>query len=158
MAREFRDRQLGNYNLHTASNGRDIVNTLYNGDNRLGFLMKDQRDDGMRYGVGIDNVGSPYRGISDNELNTLLGKLDYGYDGDTVAAGFTPNSNAQYVQALARALTGTMPLTGVNSLMQNSGNAEVNNGAKAAAEAALRNAFGGSAGYGAGLANLLNRR
>ena len=62
--------------------------------NRRGFVSKQPAYDDYaktRYGVGIDNVGSPYRGISDNELNTLLGKLDYGYDGDTVYAGFTPN-------------------------------------------------------------------
>lgn len=103
---DFRDRRLGNYNLHTADNGRDVINALYNGDNRLGFLMKDLRDNGMRYGVGIDNVGSPYRGVLDKDVSTPFGTLDYGYDGDTVAAGFTPNDKTQaYVQALSRALS-----------------------------------------------------
>lgn len=61
-----------------------------NGD-RKGFVSRDKREDGRtRYGIGIDNVGSPYRGILDREINTPLGKIDYGYDGDTVAAGYTP--------------------------------------------------------------------
>jgi len=177
---DFRDRRLGNYNLHTADNGRDVINALYNGDNRLGFLMKDQRDNGMRYGVGIDNIGSPYRGVLDKDVSTPFGTLDYGYDGDTVAAGFTPNDNTQaYINALKNALAETpavvsnaaksvwedtkanpmgllqeaLPLSGAVS-----GNRAVQNGAKAAVEAALRNAIGGNAGYGAGLANILNRR
>lgn len=60
--------------------------------NRRGFVQSRKTDDGRtRYGVGIDNVGSPYRGVMDREVNTPLGTLDYGYDGDTVAAGFTPS-------------------------------------------------------------------
>lgn len=61
--------------------------------NRKGFISKERANDNpqkTRYGVGIDNVGSPYRGVMDREINTPLGTLDYGYDGDTVAAGFTP--------------------------------------------------------------------
>ena len=60
--------------------------------NRLGFASKDKDSAGYtRYGVGLDNMGNPYRGALDKELATALGNLDYGYDGDTVYAGFTPN-------------------------------------------------------------------
>ena len=59
--------------------------------NRRGFVESRREDDGRtRYGFGIDNVGSPYRGVMDRTVNTPLGTLDYGYDGDTVAAGYTP--------------------------------------------------------------------
>jgi len=64
-----------------------------NGDRR-GFVTKQRRDDGIRYGIGIDKMGDPYRGVLDRELNTPLGTIDYGYDGDTVAAGFTPKGTA----------------------------------------------------------------
>ena len=78
------------------SNGSSSLTSVWSddGDKRYGFLSKDRdRIDPLktRYGIGIDNIGSPYRGVSDNELKTLLGTLDYGYDGDTVAAGFTPD-------------------------------------------------------------------
>lgn len=65
--------------------------------NRRGFVTKQiSRDEPQktRYGVGIDNVGSPYRGALDREINTPLGKIDYGYDGDTVYGGVTPNAFA----------------------------------------------------------------
>lgn len=76
--------------------GKEKVTSAWSNDGkkRYGFVSKDRdREDPRktRYGVGIDNMGSPYRGASDNEINTLLGNLDYGYDGDTVYAGFTPN-------------------------------------------------------------------
>lgn len=58
--------------------------------NRKGFVSREDRDGRTRYGVGIDNVGSPYRGAYDGEINTPLGTLDYGYDGDTVYGGYTP--------------------------------------------------------------------
>ena len=60
---------------------------------RLGFVARD-KDPSVgytRYGIGLDNMGDPYRGVLDRELNTPLGTLDYGYDGDTVGVGFTPN-------------------------------------------------------------------
>ena len=62
------------------------------GDKRYGFASKDRNaDNTTRYGVGIDNVGNPYRGAMDREINTPLGTIDYGYDGDTVYGGVTPN-------------------------------------------------------------------
>lgn len=62
-----------------------------NGDRR-GFTSRDKSDIGYtRYGVALDKMGDPYRGVLDRELATALGDLDYGYDGDTVYAGFTPN-------------------------------------------------------------------
>lgn len=91
---------------------------------RLGFASRERRPEGIRYGVGFDNMGDPYRGVLDRELNTPLGTLDYGYDGDTIAAGFTPSNpyagllqrlvgpqqdqsqgNPYYIQALANLLS-----------------------------------------------------
>ena len=77
-----------------SGNGESIKSAWSNdGSKRYGFVSKDRAYDNpqkTRYGIGIDNVGSPYRGAMDREINTPLGTLDYGYDGDTVAAGFTP--------------------------------------------------------------------
>ena len=88
-------------NLHM---NRTLVADDRNGD-RLGFLSRDASENGVRYGVGIDNMGDPYRGVYDAEQSTPFGTLDYGYDGDTVAAGFTPNGKTQaYIQALANLL------------------------------------------------------
>lgn len=42
------------------------------------------------YGVAVDNMGSPYRGAMDREINTPLGSIGYGYDGDTVYGNVTP--------------------------------------------------------------------
>lgn len=73
------------------------MRSLRSGDNRLGFVAKDRVPDSAlpdtryttRYGAGVDNL--PLSGNSYNEINTLLGKLDYGHEGDTAYAGFTPN-------------------------------------------------------------------
>jgi hypothetical protein len=73
--------------------GREATTSAWdkNGE-RLGFASRDKDALGYtRYGVGLDKMGSPYRGVLDRELATALGNLDYGYDGDTVYAGFTPN-------------------------------------------------------------------
>ena len=80
-------------NVNKYSDGKESITSAWNknGD-RLGFVAKDKRDGGTRYGIGIDNMGSPYRGVMDREINTPLGNLDYGYDGDTVYAGFTPQN------------------------------------------------------------------
>ena len=70
-----------------------------NKGNRKGVVSKRKSSDDpkkTRYGVAIDNMGSPYRGVSDNEISTPVGTLDYGYDGDTVYAGVTPNAYAGY--------------------------------------------------------------
>ena len=77
-------------------NGRESITSVWsdNGDKRYGFVSKEPSYSDpakTRYGIGIDNVGSPYRGIYDNDINTPLGNFDYGYDGDTIGAGFTPN-------------------------------------------------------------------
>lgn len=68
------------------------------GDKRYGFVSKDRVPDERvssryqtRYGVGLDNSRSPYSGYYEKDINTPLGTLDYGYDGDTSFAGFTPN-------------------------------------------------------------------
>lgn len=61
--------------------------------NRKGFVQKSidyENPARTTYGVGIDN-GNPYRGASDRSINTPLGRLDYGYDGDTNYAAVTPN-------------------------------------------------------------------
>ena len=95
--------------LYTDVNGNGnqedlLTASLRNGD-RLGFLSRDRRDDGTRYGIGIDNMGDPYRGIYDGETNTPIGTLDYGYDGDTVYAGVTPNDKAAaYISAFKNLL------------------------------------------------------
>lgn len=70
----------------------------HNGD-RLGFVAKDAIPDQVnsdtrwttRYGVGADNMMNPQSGYYEQDINTPLGKFDYGHDGDTAFAGFTPN-------------------------------------------------------------------
>ena len=81
-------------------NGSRKTTVVDSPNGRLGFLSQDQIPNDVvparyqtRYGIGIDNVGSPYRGVMDKEISTPLGVIDYGYDGDTVAAGFTPNTS-----------------------------------------------------------------
>ena len=70
---------------------------------RLAFASKERRPNGIRYGLAIDNIGNPYRGVLDEELNTPFGTIDYGYDGDTIGAGFTPRqSNNAYYDLLNR--------------------------------------------------------
>lgn len=62
-----------------------------NGDRR-GYISKDKDALGYtRYGIGIDEMGPYDRGYYEGERNRPLGNLDYGYDSDTVFAGFTPN-------------------------------------------------------------------
>jgi len=75
--------------------------SLYNGDQRLGFAHKINGNPAT-YGVAVDNMGSPYRGAYDGSINTPIGQVGYGYDGDTGYANYTPN---QYVQALANLLS-----------------------------------------------------
>lgn len=65
------------------------------GDKRYGFVSKDKDYEDpsrTRYGIGIDNMGSPYRGTSDNQINTPIGRVDYGYEGDTIYGGYTPTA------------------------------------------------------------------
>lgn len=80
---------------YTTKTYRDVADTtkaLYRNGERAGFVNKTRNEDGLtRYGMAVDNVGSPYRGVMDREINTPVGSLDYGYDGDTVYAGVTPN-------------------------------------------------------------------
>lgn len=84
----------------------DMLTAETRNGGRLGFLSRDRYADGTRYGIGIDNVGDPYRGVYDGEKSTPLGTLDYGYDGDTVYAGVTPNEKTQaYISALANLLS-----------------------------------------------------
>lgn len=60
--------------------------------NRRGFVARDKDALGYtRYGVGIDEMGPYDRGYYEGQRNMPIGNLDYGYDGDTVFAGFTPN-------------------------------------------------------------------
>ena len=77
----------------------ESAKSLYNGDRRLGFVNKYQSGDDPRrttYNVGIDNTGSPYRGAMDREINTPLGTIGYGYDGDTSYANITPPALNSY--------------------------------------------------------------
>ena len=60
------------------------------GDKRYGFVSKDRLpDETIRYGLGIDNL--PGNNDYYKELQTLLGTLDFGKEGDTAYAGFSPN-------------------------------------------------------------------
>lgn len=79
---------------------REASKTFYksNGD-RAGFVQKriNQADPARTvYGVGIDG-GNPNRGIMDREINTPLGSIGYGYDGDTSYANVSPAMYANYV-------------------------------------------------------------
>ena len=83
----------------------DILSAWTKGGDRLGFLSRDKRPYGVDYGIAIDNMGDPYRGVLDEEVNTPFGTLGYGYDGDTVGASFMPNDKTQaYINALSRLL------------------------------------------------------
>jgi len=82
--------------INDYSNGKERLISAWNdaGDKRYGFLSKDRSWEDprkTRYGFGLDNILDPYGGVSDNEIKTLLGTIDYGRDGDTIGAGFTPN-------------------------------------------------------------------
>ena len=70
---------------------------LMSGGERMGFVQ----NRGNTYGIGVDNIGSPYRGAYDGSFNTPVGQVGYGYDGDTGYANFTPND---YILALANLL------------------------------------------------------
>jgi hypothetical protein len=93
----------------------DVFNTPYTqgaalmrGDERLGIASRDTTPGyPVSYGVAIDNMGDPYRGVKDASINTPLGEVGYGYDGDTVGIGITPNARTNYyIQALANLLRG----------------------------------------------------
>ena len=94
---------------YTANDGTPHIDNTYaawlrNGD-RLGFLGKDYSPDGVTYRAGIDNMGSIDRGYYDANINTPIGSVGYGYEGDTVYANLTPNDQANYyIQALANLL------------------------------------------------------
>ena len=80
---------------------REASKALYNkSGERKGFVQKRinaAEPQKTTYGIGIDNVGSPYRGAMDREINTPLGSIGYGYDGDTVYGNVTPAMYANYV-------------------------------------------------------------
>ena len=90
-------------NSYTTQDGlpqkEDMLVARMGNEDRAGFASRNRVPDEQlpymrwknRYGVGVDNVLDPESGYSENEINTLLGKLDYGHDGDTAFAGFTPN-------------------------------------------------------------------
>lgn len=85
------------YRAERRNDGGSKSTSLYKDDKRLGFADKRRIPDAelpdtrwkTRYGVGVDNL--PFSGESLNELNTLLGKLDYSLIGNKGYAGFTPN-------------------------------------------------------------------
>ena len=82
---------MSKYDVRSNNYGGEKSKSLYKNGERQGFVQKRETDDGRtRYGLGIDNVGSPYKGVMDRTISTPLGELDYGYDGDTVGVGFTP--------------------------------------------------------------------
>ena len=80
----------------------DILNLMTQGGDRLGFIGRDTNDNGVTLKAALDNMGSPDRGAYDGELNTGLGTLGYGYDGDTVYGNFSPN--VSYLMALKNLL------------------------------------------------------
>ena len=75
------------------------MSALMSGGERMGFV--DRGNGGLT--VGIDNVGSPYRGAYDGGFNTPIGRVNYGYDGDSSYGQIQPN---YYIQALANLLMG----------------------------------------------------
>jgi len=97
------------------------------GDKRYGFASKDKVGDRTRYGVGIDNMGNPYRGYYEKDVNTPLGTLDYGYDGDTVFGGITPNLSIQNYPGMAALMSGNNRLGFVNSMPNGGINVGIDN-------------------------------
>ena len=97
----YNSRAMANPSAPLVSNHRSPEDSTMaawsNGGDRLGFASRtaipDEKLPDMRwmtrYGAGIDNL--PLDGNRDNEVNTPLGTLDYGHEGDTAYAGFTPN-------------------------------------------------------------------
>ena len=78
---------------YSDSNGKMASVWNNSGDKRYGFVAKDRGLDNpqqTRYGAGIDNVGSPYRANHDYAINTPLGTVDFGNEGDTLYGGVTP--------------------------------------------------------------------
>lgn len=60
------------------------------GGNRVGGVTTNTNGYGQNYyGAYVDNTGNPNRGAMDRSINTPLGSIDYGYDGDTSYAGYT---------------------------------------------------------------------
>lgn len=77
-------------NRYSYGEGRSASLTNNRGDKRYGFVTRDRiPEEGIRYGLGIDNL--PGNNDYYKELQTLLGTLDFGKEGDTGFAGFTPN-------------------------------------------------------------------
>ena len=80
------------------------TSALMSGGQRMGFVSKTP---GGGLNVGIDNIGSPTRGVYDGQINTPLATLGYGYDGDTVYANAQPKIDTQrYLQALVNLIRG----------------------------------------------------
>ena len=76
--------------IKSYDNGRgDRMKSVWSGDKRLGFAAKDRLGGRSRFGAGIDNL--PFQSDHAKEIATLLGTLDFGNEGDTAYAGFTPN-------------------------------------------------------------------
>ena len=85
------------------ANGFNVNNypsgaALNYGDQRLGFV--DAGNGGLT--LGLDNMGNMNRGAYDGGFNTPVGRVNYGYDGDTVYGQIEP---AYYLQALANLLS-----------------------------------------------------
>ena len=93
----YNSRAMANPAAPLVSNAEDTLSAYSRGGDRLGFVTKQRTPDAdvpdsrytTRYGAGIDNL--PLQGNRDYEVNTPLGTLDYGHEGDTAYAGFTPN-------------------------------------------------------------------
>ena len=82
----------------------DQINAYGRNGQRLGFVGRDVDPNGVTYRAAHD-LGDVNRGYSENTLNTPLGQLGYGYDGETDYGHFTPNDRtANYIKALSNLL------------------------------------------------------
>ena len=74
---------------------------------RLGFLSKDVDSTGTTYRAGIDNLAALLGDRNyDNSIETPLGNLNYGYDGDTAYGSVEVPTKQYYAAALLDLLRG----------------------------------------------------
>ena len=76
--------------VSTYDSGDSKGASLSVGGERVGGVTKNTTSNGKNYyGAYVDRAGDPNRGITDRSVNTPLGSIDYGYDGDTASLGYT---------------------------------------------------------------------
>ena len=76
------------------------MSALMSGGERMGFIDKAVNNGVPTYTIGSD-LGDASRSAYDGGFDTPLGRVGYGYDGNTSYGQFTPND---YIMALARLL------------------------------------------------------